>query len=242
MKQGKSFSRGMLSAAAVILLFSLIIVGCKKESQREINLEEIIKQYKSELFKDNDFIENYKLDRIITDLNKDKNLIIDENKSNSLLKSIKEPKSLEELNHAFASHGYTNSAELIRLFNLKASALINVQKRFPYLSHLTKEELKSLFMYSYERVIIETKTNYVHRPGCSNNCCDAYVDGMSDCDLDFTIATGLAFLGGAAATIFGTPIAGAAAVSTGIGGAYLMHERCSATTARTYRQCMGYPR
>lgn len=241
MRQATLFSRGILFGVGIILLFSLIIVGCKKESQKEKDRDEIIEQYKSELSKDKDFIENYKLDRIITNFNKDKNLIIDENKTNSLLKSLKEPKSLEELNHAFASHGFTNSAELVRLFNLKASALINVQKKFPYLSHLTKDELKNLFVYSYERVIIETATT-VHQPGCSTNCCDAYVDGMSDCDLDFTIATGLSLLGGAAATIFGTPIAGAAAVSTGIGGAYLMHEKCSATTARTYRQCMGYPR
>ena len=62
------------------------------------------------------------------------------------------------------------------------------------------------------------------------------MDTLTEC----LIVSGLSILGGAVATVFATPIVGATTVSTGIGGAYLMHEKCSATSARVYRQCMGY--
>jgi hypothetical protein len=242
MRQKTSFSRGIFSNVSMIILFVLFIVSCNKNSlEKEKTQNEIMEEYKQTLYNDKDFIENYKIDRILTNINTNKDLILDDTKINSLLKSLEKTRSSEELKFAFSSHGYSNSAELVRLFDLKATALNNIQKKFPYLSHLQKEELNELFVYSYERVIIDTKST-VHKPGCSNNCCDAYVDGIDDCDTDFAIATGFALFGGGLAAIFGTPIAGAAAVSTGIGAAYLMHERCAATTARTYRQCMGYPR
>lgn len=230
---------GFLSAVTTFIFFSIIIAGCNKEYQTNRNHDQIIEEYKLALSKDKDFIDNYRLDRIITNLNRNTNLVIDENKTNSLLEILKVPKSIEELSYSFASYGYSNPTQLVTLFNLKASTLFNVQQKYTYLSQLTKEELKRLFVYSYQKVILET-TTYEHLPGCSNNCCDSYVDGMSDCDLDFAIVTGISILGGLAATIFGTPIVGATTVSTGIGGAYLMHERCSATSARVYRQCMGY--
>jgi len=239
MRKIASIKWGLLSAVITFIFFSIIIAGCNKEYQKNRNHDQIIEEYKLALFKDKDFIDNYRLDRIITNLNRNKNLVIDENKTTSLVEILKVSKSLEELSYSFTSYGYINPNQLVTLFNLKASALFNVQQKYTYLSQLTKEELKNLFLYSYQKVILETAT-YEHLPGCSNNCCDAYVDGMSDCDLDFAIVTGISILGGLAATIFGTPIVGATAVSTGIGGAYLMHERCSATSARVYRQCMGY--
>jgi len=229
----------ILSTLTTLIFFSIVITGCNKEYKNNRNHDQIIEEYQLALFKDKDFIDNYRLDRVITNLNKNINLVIDENKTNSLVEILKVSKSKKELSHAFASFGYRNPNELVALFNSKASVLINVKQKFPYLTQLTKEELKKMFLYSYERVNLST-INDEHKPGCSNNCCDGYVDGMSDCDLDFAIVSGLSILGGAVATVFATPIVGATTVSTGIGGAYLMHEKCSATSARVYRQCMGY--
>ncbi len=229
----------ILSALTTLVFFSIVITGCNKGYQNNRNHNQIIEEYKLALFKDNDFIDNYRLDRVITNLNKNINLVIDENKTNALVEILKVSKSKEELRQAFASFGYRNPIELVALFDLKASILIKVLQKFPYLSKLKTEELKKIFLYSYERVNLITITDE-HKPGCSNNCCDGYVDGISDCDLDFAIVSGLSILGGAVATVFATPIVGATTVSTGIGGAYLMHEKCSATSARVYRQCMGY--
>ncbi len=239
MRKVTSICGGVLSAFIIFVFFSIVITGCIKENQNERNHEQIVEEYKLLLYQDKDFIENYKLDLAITNLNRNKNLIIDESRTSLLFESLKLIKSTEELSHVFASFGYRNPNELVALFNSKASALINVKQKFPYLSQLPTEELKKMFLYSYERVNVSTITNE-HKPGCSNNCCDAYVDGMSDCDLDFAIVSGLSILGGAVASVFATPIVGATTVSSGIGGAYLMHEKCSATTARVYRQCMGY--
>lgn len=242
MRKKTSLNRRMFTLLTVSMLFFAVIVGCKKNSITTERIhEETIEQYKSTLYLNNDFIENFKLDKIITSFNRNKNLIIDETKNSSLFLLLEKSKSLDELTLAFSSHGYTNSSELVRLLNLKASALLNVKKKFPYLSKLTKEEFYNLFVYSYKKIVVETMSSS-HSQGCTTNCCDAYVDGMSDCDLDFAIATGFSLLAGGVAAVFGTPIAGAVTVSSGIGAAYLMHERCSATTARTYRQCMGYPR
>lgn len=79
-----------------------------------------------------------------------------------------------------------------------------------------------------------------HAQGCTTNCCDAYVGAINDCDTDFAIATGWSLLAAGIATITATPIAGAAAVSTGIGAAYMANMRCAATAATGYRVCMGY--
>jgi hypothetical protein len=239
MRKIASIQWGILSAVTTFIFFSMIIAGCNKENQKNRSHDQIIEEYKLSLFKDKDFIDNYLLDINITNLNKNKNLVIDDHKSNLLFESLKMIKSKEELSQLFTSYGYSNPIQLVTLFNLKASALYNIQQKYTYLSHFTKDELKNLFVYSYQRVILETITNE-HLPGCLNSCCDTYVDSMSDCDIDFAIVTGVSILGGLASTIFGTPILGATAVTTGIGGAYLMHERCSATSARVYRQCMGY--
>jgi hypothetical protein len=239
MRKTTSVPLGLHSLATIFIFFSFIIVGCNKEHQNSINHEHLINEYKLALFKDKDFIDNYMLDLCITSLNRKKNLIIDDHKTTQLFESLKIIKSIQELTYAFASCGYSNPTQLVTLFNLKATALNNVRQKFPYMSKLSNGELKKLFLYSYERVIL-LAINYEYLPGCSNSCCDTYVDSMSDCDIDFAIVTGVSILGGLASTIFGTPILGATAVTTGIGGAYLMHERCSATSARVYRQCMGY--
>lgn len=107
--------------------FSIVIAGCNKEYQKNSEHDQIIEEYKLALFKDKDFIDNYRLDRVITNLNKNINLVIDENKTNSLVEILKVSKSKEELRYAFASFGYRNSFELVALFNSKASALINVK-------------------------------------------------------------------------------------------------------------------
>ena len=135
----------MLPAFTTLVFFSIVIAGCNKEYQKNSNHDQIIEEYKLALFKDKDFIDNYRLDRVITKLNKNINLVIDENKTNSLVEILKVSKSKEELSHAFASFGYRNPFELVALFDSKATALINVKQKFPYLTQLTKQELNKMF-------------------------------------------------------------------------------------------------
>jgi len=145
MRKITSICGGVLSAFIIFVFFSIFITGCIKENQNERNHEQIVEEYKLLLYQDKDFIENYKLDLAITNLNRNKNLIIDESRTSLLFESLKLIKSPEELSHVFASFGYRNTNELVALFNSKASALINVKQKFPYLSQLPTEELKKCF-------------------------------------------------------------------------------------------------
>lgn len=234
------FNKGIFVAILSIGSILFLIPSCEKTSIADTqNHAEIFENYKSTLYKDEDFIKNFEIDQALTSFNKSKHLTFNEQKANILSNAIAVSKSNQDIEAAFSAYGSINASALVKLFNLKANALINIQKKYPALSQLSKEEFTNLFISSYKSVVLTTQL-LKHREGCSTNCCDAYVDGISDCDTDFAIGTGFALIGAGIATITGTPIAGAAAVSAGIGSAYLSHTRCASSAARTYRQCMGY--
>ena len=106
----------------------------------------------------------------------------------------------------------------------------------PELQGLTKDSIKAVLSATYSDYLLTHHRSFRTQYDCVKD----YVDGMSDCDEDFAITTLGTLVGAIGATIFGTPVAGAAAVSTGIGIAYAQHTRCASSVARDYRKCRGY--
>jgi len=239
MKICTTVSKKVFFTFFLLIIATFILDGCKKESAtKELSNIEIIEKYKLLLFKDIDFINNFKLDRMIIKINSNNNL--NSKQRNILLELINNSKNISEIKQLFESSGFQHTDELFKLFELKTKSLLNIKRKFPDLKYLTNDELKELHSYSYANLVIEINNMAIHKPGCNTNCCDTYVGSMQDCDTDFTIGTGISLVGGAIATVLGTPIAGSLTVTSGIGGAYLYYQRCSSSAANAYRQCMGY--
>lgn len=216
----------------------LMIVGCNK--QIPLNHEQIIQKYKTTLPLDKDFIENYKLDKIIMNLN-----IVIKNAENeidneSLCELIKKSHSIEDLKNAFTTHGYNNGDSIVNYFVLKATALANIKHKFPYLSNLQKNEFNNLWIYSRRNTAFNARETLNFQFLSNNPCVDAYVDDIDDCDMEFAIETAFAIFAGGLFGIGGSPSEGIKTMVTGIGTAYVLHKRCSQTAARAYKKCMGY--
>ena len=227
----------------LFIIFSLVsFLSCSKNSKKEnltVDNIELIKQYRQSLSKDEDFINNFKIDKNLTGLQNDSLKKMDEQNFNLFLSEIKNAKSEKNLIESFRNYNIANPEIIVSLIKQKESALLRVKSKYPKLYLLSNKEFTQVFTYSYKEVA-NNPTMLMRRPGCSNSCCDGYVDAIGDCDTDFAIGTAGAILAGAVATIVTTPIGGAGAVTIGIGTAYALHERCSRTAARSYRVCQGY--
>ncbi len=239
MKICTTISKNLIFTFLLISTANFILYGCKKDSSpKELSNLEIIDKYKIMLYKDIDFINNFKLDRMIIKVNSNNNITTKQR--NILLELINNSKNISEIKQLFETAGVQNTDELFKLFELKTTSLLNIKRKFPDLKFLSNDELKELHAYSYTNLVFEINNMAVHKPGCSTNCCDTYVGSMQDCDTDFAIGTGISLVGGAIATVIGTPIVGSLTVTSGIGTAYLYYERCSSSAVNAYRQCMGY--
>ena len=224
----------------VYLLVS--VLSCTKNTKQEklpVDKTELINEYSLTLSKDEDFIKNFNIDKILTGLHNDSLKKMDGQKNDLFLSEIKKSKSENDLIEAFRKYNVENPESIVSLIKQKEIALLRVKTNYLKLDLLSKEEFIRLFTNSYKKVA-DNYAMLMRRPGCFNSCCDAYVDAIDDCDIDFAIGTGGAILAGAVATIVSTPVGGAGALSIGIGTAYALHERCSMSAARNYRVCQGY--
>jgi hypothetical protein len=236
----RQFNKGVFLATICIGCILFLLPACEKTSSiNEKDNAATIEAYKSTLFKDADFVRNFQADRILSGYLYDPMKKFDEQGYQILVSDVSNAKTDNDLTAAFKKSNVAYAENIVSLFIEKRDALSRVKAKYPKLSDLSRAEFNQLFIESYKSVTINVQA-LKHAEGCSNNCCDGYVGAMSDCDTDFAIATGWSLLAAGAATIFGTPIAGAVAVSSGIGAAYMASMRCSATAASGYRSCMGY--
>lgn len=236
----RQFNKGVFLAIICIGCILFLLPACEKtNSLNEKDNAATIESYKSTLFKDADFVRNFQADRTLSGYLYDPMKKFDEQGFQILVSDVSNAKTDYDLITAFKKSNVSYAENIVSLFIEKRDALSRVKEKYPKLSNLTRAEFNQLFIESYKSVTINVQATK-HAPGCANNCCDGYVSAMSDCDVDFAIATGWSLLAAGVATITATPIAGAAAVSTGIGAAYMANMRCSATAASGYRSCMGY--
>lgn len=190
MRQAASFSRGMLSAVAAIILFSIIIVGCKKNNEliedkdslsvkiafsKEFNsllntlasVKKDIQQHSNKT--DNEYSE--------ADLSLDISLINDEESFNQILIRLGHP------NPKF----HTSQLAII------SNYIENIFDENPSLSHYNKETIVEIFTKAYYIRKEESKKLFKRSDICSHN----YADGMSDCEDDLGYNLLFAGMGGA---------------------------------------------
>jgi hypothetical protein len=245
MQNQKKFRKSFLPSIfyGIILIaiaFSSVLFSCSRGSSETTQEDhaKIVNSYKQTLSKDEDFIKNFQADQTLSGYLKDSTIQFDEKSYQTLLTEVSKAKTDNELIAAFKNYNISNAENIVDLFIEKRNALSRVRRKYPKLSYLSRTEFNQLFMESYRSVIVYVPT--AHAPGCSTNCCDAYVSATGDCDVDFIIATGFSLLGASIATVTATPIVGAATATAGIAAAYMTNMRCMATAASGYRSCMGY--
>ncbi len=196
-----------------------------------------------QLASDEDFIRDVQINKSLFNTASDTtSTILSNEEYTQMVNSATSAANYEELIEIFSQYNVTFPENLLSLLDEKGAIWTRIVEKFPALNQLSSDELSRVLGDGY-KIVIERNTRAEegrHAPGCTTNCCDHYVADGGDCDYDFAIATGLTFLGGVAAGVFGSPMAGAAVISLGVGGAYAYHTRCMKTAARNYRICMGY--
>jgi hypothetical protein len=238
----KLFAAGMVySFIFITVVSSSVFYSCSKgfADAPEEDYTQIINNYRQALSKDEDFIKNFQVDKILSGYLRDSMERFEEKSYQRLLREVSNAKREKDLIVALNNYGHSDAESLVSFFIEKSNALSKVKSKYPKLSNLSQAEFNQLFMESYRSVSFSSVT-IEHAPGCTTNCCDAYVRAANDCDISFAIATGLTLFGAGIATFTATPVAGAATLTAGIAGAYLDNMRCMATAASGYRSCRGY--
>lgn len=124
-----------------------------------------------------------------------------------------------------------NGNTLVSLFYSKIESINLLYNDYPDLKTLSYEELNELVMHCNSVILGGNR---------EESCASSYTADISDCDASFTVGTLFSVLAAAGATVVGTPIAGAGALSLGMGATYMNDKICRSTAARHYRECMGY--
>jgi hypothetical protein len=123
---------------------------------------------------------------------------------------------------------------LVSLLLEKADLVAKLYEERPDLELLHYNDFIDVINHSYE--IVDPQETEVY----GRSCAQSYTADIKDCDHNFAVAAVFTFFTAAGATLIGTPVAGGAAVFTGIGAAYYQDKICRGTAARHYRECMGY--
>lgn len=239
-------------------LLATIIVGCLLLNSTACSKsEEIIPQkiisptlsnniiidiYKEGLSKDVDFIKMIHLETEIKEtlldgLNNDNGLQL-----LNIEKSLNAANTKEEMVLAFSLNGINNGTELVNLFQNKVDLLKNIIKKFPNLHQLNLAELKEIYVTSRASVLFikNASVNAVANT-CTNDCCRAYVNNVSDCFNSFAMISGLAIFTASVELLTTKDIIGASKdILLGIGGAKIENVRCENSAVRDYRLCMHY--
>ncbi|TRZ76644.1 MAG: hypothetical protein D4R94_04510 [Chitinophagaceae bacterium] len=202
----------------------------------------IIDIYKESLSKDADFIKMIHLETQIKEvlldgLNNDNGLQL-----LNIEKSLTASNTKEEMILAFSLNGINNGEELVNLFQNKVDLLKNIINKFPNLHQLNKAELKELYITSRASVLLKNNSGVnAVTSSCTNDCCRAYVNNVSDCWNTFALNSSVTVIF-AAFQLYTTEnlIEASRSILIGIGSTKLDGVRCENAAVRDYRLCMHY--
>lgn len=237
---------------APILVCCLLLNSTACSKSEEINQQKIISPtlsnniiidiYKESLSKDADFIKMIRLETQIKEvlldgLNNDNGLQL-----LNIEKSLTTANTKEEMILAFSLNGINNGEELVNLFQNKVDLLKNIINKFPNLHQLNKAEIKELYITSRASVLLKNNSGVnTVTSSCTNDCCRAYVNNVSDCFNSFAMISGLAIFTASVELLTTKDIVGASKdILLGIGGAKIESVRCENAAVRDYRLCMHY--
>jgi hypothetical protein len=130
----------------------------------------------------------------------------------------------------------------VNLFQNKVDLLKSIINKFPNLHQLNVAELKELYTTSRASVLLKSNSSVnAVASTCTNDCCRAYVNNVSDCFNSFAMISGLAIFTASVELLTTKDIVGASKdILLGIGGAKIENVRCENAAVRDYRLCMHY--
>jgi hypothetical protein len=135
--------KGMLSGAFVMILFSLSIVGCKKESTEEITKRSINDIHKDPLFQD--YVSKIQIQyNAVQDYTQLANIIKDGKISN------------EEANLMYKVYGYNNNEEFRFAYIRLAKIMRQLWKKYDFNAY-TNEEKKEAVLKTFEQISNKNK-------------------------------------------------------------------------------------
>jgi hypothetical protein len=138
-----STRKGMLSGAFVMILFSLSIVGCKKESTEEITKLSIKDIHKDPLFQD-----------YVSKIQIQYNAVQDYTQLASIIKDGKI--SNEEANLMYKVYGYNNNEEFRFAYIQLAKIMRQLWKKYDFNAY-TNEEKKAAVLKTFEQISNKNK-------------------------------------------------------------------------------------
>lgn len=202
----------------------------------------ILSVYKETLGTDSTFIqlmENYELIKKeqLTGLN-----VEDNSQINNIEKSLRFANTKEQIVLAYKQNGVTGYKTLIDLFEQQLFLMKRLLNKYPNIQQLKKNELSDLFL-TCKLIVVNNKNpkNYKIMKDCTNDCCRAYVNGMSDCSDIFMLSSAAVVLVGIGEFIVTKNlIASEFTIVAGLGGTNLENIRCQNSIVRDYRLCMHY--
>lgn len=237
-----------------ILVCSILFassVGCSKTESFQTSNNKVVSEnsntnivsiYKETLGTDTTFIQlmknyesikNYQL----VGLNVD-----DYNQMLEIEKSLRFANTKEQVVLAYKLNGVTEYNSLIDLFEQQLFLMRRLLNKYPNIQQLNKEELADLFLTS-KQVIANNKNpnNYKIMKDCTNDCCRAYVNGLSDCSNSFMLSSAAVALVGIGELIITKNLfASEFTVVAGLGAANIENIKCQNSSVRDYRLCMHY--
>ena len=236
-----------------ILICSLLLsgsIGCSKNESFHTSNNMVIENsnsiivsiYKETLGTDTTFIqlmENYELikNQQLEGLNVD-----DYNQMHKIEKSLRDANTKEQVVLAYKLNGVTEYNTLLDLFEQQFFLMKRLLNKYPNIQQLNKEELANLFLTS-KQVIVNNKNpnNNKIMKDCTNDCCRAYVNGMSDCSNIFMLSSAAVVLVSIGEFVITKNLfASEFTVVAGLGATNLESIRCQNSIVRDYRLCMHY--
>ena len=182
----------------------------------------------------------------------------DEDELKNYIFDIKNASSLDDIIAIYERIGINHASEIVFLFEKKAQEIIFLLQNNSNFQNLSLSKANDLLAaeynyylknntladYSISSLGIQGSANlfmtasyYPNSARMLDACSEGYGVGMEACDDNFASNTAWTLLGAAFATVIGTPVAGAMAITSGIGAAYLLDRACRKTVVQNWRIC-----
>ena len=217
-----------------ILVATNVFISCNKNDEKNTNEKNIFedKNLQSRVSASKNFTQTYKSLKNITLTGNNLN----QNQIENIIKELKNAMSNDEMRSIFNKNSFENSNLMISYFDSYATDMQNLYFEFKadFKDYKASEVSKFIVMclMDFDKTKIQN-TSFHTEDACSSG----YSAGMNTCDEQFAIATAGTIVAAAVATVIGTPIAGAGAISTGIGAAYMNDISCRNGVVANWRIC-----
>ena len=229
MKIVTSFSKGLVSAIAAVILLSVIIVSCTKENavlEDSSSIAEKVsasKEFKALITTMADLNRTLNQNRVEKDINQA-----------AIAAEAQAVDTKGEFNALLLKLGFNNASDVAQATENIQVAAAQVFKRFPQLYTLQQGEILSIFMQA--KMIGTSSADALIKVERSDMCSDAYAQGKEACSTDLGWDLVQASVSGLFA-LAGGPLLSAGTILTLSGIAYTKEAFCNSGVVKAWRAC-----